>query len=123
MKAHQELKLKRKQQGLQFMVTKELRLEDVPITTILMAIVIRLSYIISLLIVFWVGFYSVSVIQFLLVIMLLIFLVNESMQCQYRIASKKKNLPIGEDGIILVPFAFKYWILFVGYTNLIIGAK
>jgi hypothetical protein len=42
------------------------------------ALFLRLSYVISFFILYWVGFYSVNIIQLIIVLFFLMFLINQS---------------------------------------------
>lgn len=52
--------------------------------TIIFAVSLKASYVVSLIIVYWIGFFDVNLIQFILVLFLLVFIINDSTLCIYK---------------------------------------
>ncbi|CAD8168379.1 unnamed protein product [Paramecium pentaurelia] len=72
---------------------------------IFLAFFFRISFLMVIVLLYWVGFNEINIIQFIMIFLLIIFIVNQSNKCEY----KGKR----------IPFQQKYWIILLVYMSVL----
>ncbi|CAD8150413.1 unnamed protein product [Paramecium octaurelia] len=76
---------------------------------IFLAFYFRIGFFMVIILLYWVGFNEINIIQFIMIFLLIIFIVNQSTKCEYK--GKK------------VPFQQKYWIILLVYMSVLTFIK
>ncbi|CAK80274.1 unnamed protein product (macronuclear) [Paramecium tetraurelia] len=96
-----------KEKQLQF---KSNQIEEMPRWfNIFLAFFFRIDFLIIIILLYWVGFNEINIISFIMILLLIIFIVNQSSKCDYR--GKR------------IPFQQKYWIILLVYMSFLTFIK